>query len=174
MHEITIKCHEKLTRGQNFWIISVILPECRVENHGFASAQSLFRIVFRNIYLLSDLKKKTNVVHFNSGHNISKKRVCLFINRLNVIKEKAFTETGFCTLAASNVPVMISTGKNLVLWIFSYFNVVAVLFFCVFASISPSAIFPRAAPPLPKSICRRKDIRLILWTIHKNNLYLYV
>ena len=49
------------------------------------------------IYLLSDLK--INAVHFNSGHTISKKRFCLFINKLNVVKEKAFSEAGFCTLA---------------------------------------------------------------------------
>ena len=44
------------------------------------------------IYLLSFLKTS---VHFNSGHNISKKRFCLFINKLNVVKEKAFSEAGF-------------------------------------------------------------------------------
>ena len=77
------------------------------------SAQSLLRIVF-NIYLFV-VRFKKNAVHSNSVYNISKKRFCRFINRLNVVKEKAFSEAGFCTLARSNVPVMISTGKNLVL-----------------------------------------------------------
>ena len=127
VHEINIKCHNKLTRDQTFRITSVILPEFRVENHGFVSAQSLFRIAF-SIYLFV-VRLKRNAVHFNSGHTISKKRICLVINKLNVVKEKAFSEAGFCTLATSILPVMISTGKNLVLWNFTYFNVVV---YCVF------------------------------------------
>ena len=127
--------------------------EFRVENHGFVSAQSIFWIVRAYIYLLSDLK---NAVNFNSGHNISTKRICFFLNRLNVVKEKAFSEVVFCTYATSKVPVMMPIGKNLVLWNFTYFNVV-VFFFCAFVFVSSSSADGNTSglfcEPLTKIIC---------------------
>ena len=70
--------------------------------------------LFLAIYLFV-VRFKQNAVHFNQGHTISKKRFCLFINRLNVVKEKAFSEAGL-HISYKQRTVMISTGKNLVHW----------------------------------------------------------
>ena len=138
LHEINIKCHKMLTRDQNFWIMSVHFARIRSWKLWICQCT----IPFQNV---------------NSGPNISQKRFYLFINRPNVVMETAFSEAGFCTLAISNVPVMISTGKSLVLWNFTYFNIVCVCI--VVRNISPrkasadgkiSGLF---CEPLTKIIC---------------------
>ena len=49
------------------------------------------------IYLLSLFK--TMLCILIQSIILAKKGFCLFINRPNVVKEKAFSEAGFCTLA---------------------------------------------------------------------------
>ena len=144
-------------------------PRSKLLNHvsNFARIQSWKSWIWQCIipiqncfsFYLFVVRFKENAIHVNSGHNISKKRFCVFINRPNVVKENAFSEAGFCTLATSNLPVVISTGKNLVLWNFTYFNVV---YFCVYFVVRNIFLRKVAAvgktsgffcEPLTKKIC---------------------
>ena len=78
----------------------------------------------------------------NLGLSISKKRFCLFINKLNIVQGKVCSEAGFCKIVTSNV--MALTGKNLLV------GILLISMGYAFYLISSSAIFS------PEDICRRK------------------
>ena len=116
MLEIYIKCYERLTWGQNFWIKPTFLPEFKVYVPGLSPlplqnpySKLIFGIIV--LFVIQFSKFLLYILRQNLWLNTGKKY--FIICKQKIIQENAFSEASFRTLIffASQILIIISTNK---------------------------------------------------------------